>query len=484
MKTSFATASFPQTASSRKAFTRSLTILTACLLCLTTTTFAQTDTEQPKSKNGDNSAAQENESENPSKRRSKTGRNNSRFSKEFVAVFSPVAESMESATVQVFSQDEQVALGTIIDASGLVLTKASELKRDLKIKFDDRDLPAKVLGIHPESDLAILQIDSQLVDDVTFSPIKWADEPANKIGQWVVSPKAQSGSNAIGIISTADARPILPSRPFIGITMKDAKQGVRITAIVNDSPADQSGLQINDTIFELDNQPIKNRIELFKALGQYDAGDRISIMVIRFKEEVEIRLTLAEFDKISPSSKRSNQQNSMGSILSRRRKDFPKAIQHDSMLQSNTCGGPILDLSGNAIGINIARAGRVSSLALPYETIRPIIEVLKTGELSPAVVNKEKIMALEQEIELLAIEIEELPEKKSVLNIRFNSERARREELKKSIDHLQARLDEVEENAGDYRKQLNSIRKRMRSGQKTLEQLEAQLDALKTGSSR
>ena len=126
----------------------------------------------------------------------------------------------------------------------------------------------------------------------------------------------------------------------------------------------------------------------------------------------------------------------------------------------------------------------MSSLALPYETVRPIIEVLKTGELSPAVVNKEKIAALEQEIEHLVVEIEELPEKKSVLNIRFNSERARREELKKSIEHLQARLDEVEKNAGDYRKQLNSIRKRMRSGQKTLEQLEAQLDALKTGSSR
>mgnify|MGYP000669301184 CR=1 FL=1 len=176
MKKSFAPTLFAQTPFAqmplfRNALARSLTVLMVSLLCLTTTTLAQTDTEQPKNKNGDSSAAQEGDAASPTKRRSKAGRNNSRFSKEFVAVFSPVAQSMETATVQVFSQDEQVALGTVIDATGLILTKASELKHDLTIKFKDHDLPVTVLGIHPEADLAMLQVDNQSAADVVFSEV-------------------------------------------------------------------------------------------------------------------------------------------------------------------------------------------------------------------------------------------------------------------------------------------------------------------------
>ena len=111
----------------------------------------------------------------------------------------------------------------------------------------------------------------------------------------------------------------------------------------------------------------------------------------------------------------------MGSKLSRRRKDFPLALQHDSMLQSNTCGGPLLDVSGEAVGINIARAGRVASYALPIETVLPIIELLKTGELAPAIVNKEKIAALTAELKQLKADLETLPEKKAVLDIQINS---------------------------------------------------------------
>ena len=86
--------------------------------------------------------------------------------------------------------------------------------------------------------------------------------------------------------------------------------------------------------------------------------------ILRGEKKMNIRLTLAERDKVAPDNQRSNLQNSMGSILSRRRKDFPEAFQHDSMLSSKTCGGPIVDLSGKIVGINIARAGRVSSLAI------------------------------------------------------------------------------------------------------------------------
>ena len=179
----------------------------------------------------------------------------------------------------------------------------------------------------------------------------------------------------------------------------------------------------------------------------------------------------------------------MGSELSRRRKDFPLALQHDSMLQSNTCGGPLLDLSGDVIGINIARAGRVASYALPMETVLPIIELLKTGELAPAIVNKSKIAAMDEELKQLREELDSMPKKKAVLDIQVSSEKAVRNALRKTIEEMEAvladqkkRLAKTEERYDRFLEQMQAVRKKLRSGEKTIEQLEEDLDGLKTGS--
>ena len=56
---------------------------------------------------------------------------------------------------------------------------------------------------------------------------------------------------------------------------------------------------------------------------------------------------------------------------SERLSGFERVIQHDTVLDPNECGGPILNTSGQAIGVNIARAGRVVSYALPASLVIP-----------------------------------------------------------------------------------------------------------------
>ena len=440
--------------------------------------------DQDKDDDKDKNKSKKSKSSKTDKDRKKKKRDFSRNSPDFVSVFEPVSESMEQATVAVFSDGEQVALGTVIDSSGLILTKASELKKKLVCKIGDEEFKAKIIGIHGKTDLALLKIDA---DDL--NAIRWSEHPAEDVGNWVVSPKAKDGEPAVGVISTLALRQIKRSRPFVGITMTNKDNGIQITSVVNRSPADISGLLVGDVIYKIDGQEVKEISELQSVLGQFDAGDRVTLDVIRFKEEVEIRVTLAEYEKLAPSSQRSNQQNSMGSELSRRRKDFPLALQHDSMLQSNTCGGPLLDLSGDAIGINIARAGRVASYALPMETVLPIIDLLKTGELAPAIVNKAKIASLVYELKDLRDELESLPERKAVLNIQVNSQMAVRNELRKTIEEMESmladqkkRLTETEKRYDRFRDQMNVVRKKLRRGEKTIQRLEEDLDGLKTGS--
>jgi serine protease Do len=73
----------------------------------------------------------------------------------------------------------------------------------------------------------------------------------------------------------------------------------------------------------------------------------------------------------------------MGSVLSNRTNGFPVVLQHDSVVLPTDCGGPLVDLQGRVIGINIARAGRVESDAVPSETIRPLLADLMSGKLAP-----------------------------------------------------------------------------------------------------
>ena len=69
--------------------------------------------------------------------------------------------------------------------------------------------------------------------------------------------------------------------------------------------------------------------------------------------------------------------------LSDRRTGFPAVLQHDTVLEPNQCGGPLIDLSGKAIGINIARAGRTESYAIPDDVLRPVIKDLLAGKYPP-----------------------------------------------------------------------------------------------------
>ena len=372
----------------------------------------------------------------------------------------------------------QLALGTVVDSEGYVLTKASELKGDISCKFSDgRQASARVVGIDPKTDLALLKID---LDNINV--VQWKEGPAPLVGQWLASPNLKSSKLEVGIVGV-DERTIPPSDPFIGINMENVedKDGVKITAVVSRSPADDADLLVSDIITRIDDIEIKDIDSLRKTLGQYDPNDRVTLSIIRASKEKKIKLTLGEKDKISPQNDRSNQQNSMGSTPSRRRKDFPNAFQHDSMLSSTTCGGPVVDLDGQVVGINIARAGRVASLSLPVQTVLPVLAMLKTGEYAPELVNQAKIESIDAELAELDTKLEELPEKENRWEKLYEVENAKQQELERILKDVQDRLKVIELKSKNYKSELDSVRGDLKNIEKVRQRLEADRKQLATG---
>ena len=66
-----------------------------------------------------------------------------------------------------------------------------------------------------------------------------------------------------------------------------------------------------------------------------------------------------------------------GGPFSDRRFGFHQVISHDSVIDPEQCGGPLVDLEGNVLGINIARAMRVASFAIPLHEVENFVRYVK-----------------------------------------------------------------------------------------------------------
>ena len=66
-----------------------------------------------------------------------------------------------------------------------------------------------------------------------------------------------------------------------------------------------------------------------------------------------------------------------GGPFSVRREGFPSVLPHDVAVLPNQCGGPLIDTDGKAVGINIARALRVTTYAIPADIVQQVVAPLK-----------------------------------------------------------------------------------------------------------
>ena len=286
-------------------------------------------------------------------------------------------QTAQRCVVRVTSDGKDVALGTIVGPDGAVLTKASELSGQIACRLPDgQTVPAKLIGVQTDLDLAML---STTIAD--RPQLVWQTS-APGVGSFVATPGPKQLPIAVGIISTP-RRSIPPQRGVLGISISESKGGPRVTEVFPNSGADRGGIAVDDVLQKINGQRISDRAELKKIISQAQPGDRLSIEVLRGEQTLRLDATLG-----TPTASlfnRGNFQNQLGGILSRRRGGFEDILQHDSVVKRSECGGPLVDLQGHVVGINIARAGRTETYALGAQQILAILDDLRSGKLAPIV---------------------------------------------------------------------------------------------------
>ena len=164
---------------------------------------------------------------------------------------------------------------------------------------------------------------------------------------------------------------------YLEFELTEDKPGPRIDFVVPGSGAASAGLLRGDIITHFNTQTIENADALVAATSVMLPGDEVTLTIQRANQTEQIHAVLGSVAN-TLSSYRARFQDRLGGPLSERRVLFPSALEHDTVLLPNQCGGPLVDLDGKAIGINIARANRVASYAIPAHVARPLLESFKT----------------------------------------------------------------------------------------------------------
>lgn len=292
-------------------------------------------------------------------------------------VVQSTTQNVGRCVVQVISQGDKVALGTIVGTDGAVLTKASELAGEITCSLPNgRTVPAKLIGVHLGLDLAMLA--TSLVD----RPALVWQTSIPEVGSFVATPGLKKLPIAVGIISTP-VRDIPAQRGVLGISISESPGGPRVTEVFPNSGADRAGVAVDDVIQKINGKRTKNREALKTIISQAQPGDSLALEIRRGERVMKLNATLG----FRPSSlfSRGNFQNQLGGVLSRRRGGFEDVLQHDSVVKRSQCGGPLVDLQGQVVGINIARAGRTETYAVGARQILAILDDLRSGKLAPSI---------------------------------------------------------------------------------------------------
>jgi S1-C subfamily serine protease len=304
----------------------------------------------------------------------------SKASPNLFTALKPLAADPGTSVVTVLANGKTVALGTVVRHDGCILTKAGELTGEISCRIGAQTLPAKIVAKDEQYDLALLQVSAEL------TPIHWAAASSPSIGRWIFSPGAEGRPLALGVVGVATRS--IPSAPMVTMLQNRAVMGIqldpeaptaRLLDVMPNGAAARAGLKAGDIITAVNGHATATGEAVRSQLGAYKPGDAVMVDIKRAAQPQTIRVVLDDAEK-APGIRGDNptidRLSEMGGTVSHRKGNFPQAFTHDSVIQAAQCGGPVVDLAGNVVGLNIARADRTATYAIPSGAIQPRIDAL------------------------------------------------------------------------------------------------------------
>jgi serine protease Do len=292
------------------------------------------------------------------------------------------------------------------------------------------------------------------IDADMLVPVVWRERDAPQVGSWLATTGVGALPAAVGVVSV-EPRRIAQTSGMLGIVPEDSDDGPIISRVFAGSGAEKAGLRVNDVVTKLN--------------GRMKAGQTVKLTVKRGERELEIEATLTSRD---------NEQESLGSELSERRGGFASAFQHDTVLDADQCGGPVVDLDGKVVGINIARAGRVVSYALPAAAILPLLSELESGKRMPGAAPNPRLAELDKALDTLRTSERDLTKEVEQLRAALEQALAVVEKAKQDAAAAQEALKQAETQAASAVQAVKSVEAELAAAQTQIDKLTSEKTSL------
>jgi len=105
-----------------------------------------------------------------------------------------------------YSEQQSLGSGVIVSPDGYVLTNnhvVGSVRAEISVTLpDNREMPGRIVGVDPMTDLAVLKVDA-----ANLTPLPWGDSDRLRMAEWVLAignPFALNHSVTLGIVSALD----------------------------------------------------------------------------------------------------------------------------------------------------------------------------------------------------------------------------------------------------------------------------------------
>ena len=289
------------------------------------------------------------------------------------AEFKDLESQLDDACIEVSSSladgTATKIVGTLIRDTPFIVSKSSMVHSKPTFASGDESIDLQVVSRDTDNDLVLLKAPSENTAGVDLTT-ESGETP--EIGRFLITPDL-TGPGLVSIVSTkAFNSPKQQSRGYLGVVPADYKnkKGAILEEVTDDGAAKRAGLQVGDVITKMNETAIATQMELRQFLGALDPNATVVAQVRRGDKKIEKTIRLGAFPSMSNHA--ADRMDKSG-----RRDGFATVIPHDADLKPAKCGGPLFDLEGNFIGLNIARNSRVRSYAIPSVLIKELIPATK-----------------------------------------------------------------------------------------------------------
>jgi serine protease Do len=303
-----------------------------------------------------------------------------------LARYRSIVEPTRASVVVVLNVGVAVSLGTVVAAEGWVITKASELPAQPTCRLPDgKVVSARVAGVEPAFDLALLSVPA-----TDLKPVGWAADFNPPVGTLLAAVDTEQPL-AVGVVSVPRrdlGAPVRPSytlplrlpagrpaivgdpRPMTGYSLRAVFGLPRATVYhVWDvfGLASSVGVRRHDLLYSINGRRILAEEDILAAVNHRRTGDVVPVRLERAGKMMDLQLPLAPETRIETNY---------------RADDFPTVIECAVPFYSYECGGPIVDLTGCAIGVTIARPGPHGGMVIPGDCVQKLLPDLQSGRLA------------------------------------------------------------------------------------------------------